>query len=155
MPINPVRTSAKAIIIRHGNLLLIQAQDRQGPWYVLPGGGQRPGETLVAALQRECHEEAGVQVRVGRLRFIREYIGMNHEYKATDSDAHQIDFMFECSLLDGADPVLGTLPDTRQEGVAWIPLNQLSAVRIYPKILAHLLMETRAVQGPVYLGDVN
>jgi 8-oxo-dGTP pyrophosphatase MutT (NUDIX family) len=150
-----VRTSAKALIIQRGQLLLNLHRDALGPWYTLPGGGQQPGETLVEAVQRECQEEAGVQVRVGRLRFIREYIGKNHEFKATDGDSHQVEFMFECSLLDGSSPVLGANPDKRQEGVAWLPLNQLSTTRLYPAILAQLLDENRSLQGPVYLGDVN
>ena len=151
----PVRNSAKAIIIQQGRVLLVQHRDEIGPWYTLPGGGQRPGETLIEAVQRECREEAGVRVRVGRLRFIREYIGKNHEYRATDGDAHQVDFMFECSLPDGAAPVMGANPDKKQEDVAWLPLKALPSTRIYPKILAHLLSENRAVQGPIYLGDVN
>ena len=150
-----IRTSAKAIIIQQGYLLLILHRDALGPWYTLPGGGQRPGETLVDAVDRECREEAGVQIRVGRLRFIREYIGKNHEFKATDADLHQVEFIFECSLQEGSSPVLGDNPDTNQDGVAWLPLHSLPATRIYPAILAHVLNENRTVQGPVYLGDVN
>ncbi len=151
----PVRNSAKAIIIQQGRLLLVQHRDEIGPWYTLPGGGQHPGETLIETVQRECREETGIQVRIGRLRFIREYIGKNHEFKAKDADSHQVEFIFECSLLAGSTPVMGADPDTSQIGVAWLPLNALPSARIYPKILAHLLSENRPVQGPVYLGDVN
>jgi 8-oxo-dGTP pyrophosphatase MutT (NUDIX family) len=153
--LRPIRTSAKAIIIQRGYLLMVLHRDALGPWYTLPGGGQCQGETLVEAVQRECREEAGVQVRVGRLRFIREYIGQNHEFKATDADLHQVEFLFECSLQEGSSPVLGDYPDPNQDGMAWLPLHSLPATRIYPAILAHVLNEDRTVQGPVYLGDVN
>ncbi len=94
---DPVRNSAKAIVIRDDLLLVIVHHDGEGDWYSLPGGGQEPGETLTDALQRECMEELGVRVEIGPLRYIREYIGANHEFSREDADSHQIDFMFECA----------------------------------------------------------
>ena len=44
-----MRTSARAIIDRAGSLLAVRYQDERGDWYVVPGGGQRPGEGLAAA----------------------------------------------------------------------------------------------------------
>jgi 8-oxo-dGTP diphosphatase len=114
-----LRISAKAIIIQDNRLLAIQKQDAAGDYYILPGGGQNPGETLHQALQRECLEEASVAVVPGELRFVREYIGQNHEFAAWDGHLHQIELMFTCQMLAGADPRQGRLPDEDQTGLAY------------------------------------
>ena len=151
---NSIRNSAKAIIIADECLLTIKNQDEEGFWYILPGGGQHPGETLTDALQRECREELSVDVNVGDLVCMREYIGRNHEF-AHDADVHQIEFMFACSLHDGAQVGTGEQPDQWQVGFEWIPLDRLENYRFYPKTLRRLLAEYRRSQHPIYLGDVN
>jgi 8-oxo-dGTP pyrophosphatase MutT (NUDIX family) len=40
----PIRNSIKAIIIRDRHVLLIKNIDKDGFWYVFPGGGQDSGE---------------------------------------------------------------------------------------------------------------
>ncbi len=79
-----VRLSVKAIIIREGRLLVLRCRDQSGVWYVLPGGGQMAGETLDQALKRECLEELGCEIRMGPLRFVRDYIAWHHEFAATN-----------------------------------------------------------------------
>ena len=76
----PIRNSAKAIIIEDGRLLAIKLTDEEGFWYCLPGGGQEPGEPLEAALRRECLEEINCEIEICDLRFVRDYIGKNHEF---------------------------------------------------------------------------
>ena len=149
-----VRNSAKAVIIRDGRVLLTVNKDEDGAFYLLPGGGQVAGETLPEALQRECREEIGVDVIVGELRYVREYISRNHEFAASDGDAHQMEYMFTCRLPDGAEPAQGHTPDTWQAGIEWVPLERLTATRLYPAVLRPLLAAGCA-DGPVYLGDVN
>lgn len=41
-----IRNSAKAVIIQEGKLLAIKKQDKEGYYYILPGGGQEHGENL-------------------------------------------------------------------------------------------------------------
>lgn len=36
----PIRTSAKAVIIKNGKLLAIKLNDDKEEWYILPNGGQ-------------------------------------------------------------------------------------------------------------------
>ena len=150
----PIRNSAKAVIIRDGHLLLTVNKDDDGVFYQLPGGGQHVGEPLAEALRRECREEIGVDVIVGDLRYVREYIARHHEFAATDGDVHQIEYMFACRLPEGAEPADGHEPDSMQVGVEWVPLERLGATRLYPAALIPLLASACA-DGPVYLGDVN
>jgi len=180
----PVRVSAKAVIIEDGRILLTRHRDAEGDWYLLPGGGQRHGETLHEALVRECREETGCTVEPGRLLLVRDYIGAHHEFADEDADAHQVELMFACRRVAGAAPpsstqapssaqppvgtptpsggaasggelANGPVPDPMQTGVEWIPLADLPRIRIYPSQLAGLLARGIPDGGPVYLGDVN
>ncbi len=151
----PVRNSAKAVIIRDGRLLAIELRDEQGPWFALPGGGQLPGETLHQALIRECREEVNALVRIGPLRFVREYISAHHEFAHEDAEAHQVDFMFACELLDPDEVRPGSEPDQGQLGVAWLDLEGLGDHRLYPLSLRARLQRPAPEDGPVYLGDIN
>ena len=152
---DPVRSSAKAIVIHQEKLLAIRHADEDGEWFSLPGGGQKPGETLVQALQRECREEIGIGLEVGRLRFVREYIGSNHEFAAHDAAAHQVDHFFECKLLGDPPNVAPQNPDPGQVGVSWLPIRNLDDFRLYPAILVGLLLNGPSSADRVYLGDVN
>ena len=151
----PIRNSAKAIILRDHTILVIEKTDEDGPWYLLPGGGQLPGETLHSALIRECGEEIGTTISIGALRFIREYIGKNHEFAATDADTHQIEFMFLGTVNQSYSPMSGPSPDKGQLRVLWLPLEDLMQYRLYPLSLRPLLMDLNEGDGSVYLGDVN
>ena len=150
-----LRNSAKAIIIRDGRLFAIRNVDPEGDWYILPGGGQRFGETLGEALKRECLEEAGAPVSVGRLLLVREYIGRNHEFSDHDGEAHQVEFMFECEIVGEYSPKDGHLPDQHQTGVTWLPIGELEKHRLYPKVLTGILKHGFPSPTPLYLGDVN
>ena len=48
-----VRTSAKAVVIQHGKLLVIKLNDGKEEWYILPGGGQDSEELLPETVERE------------------------------------------------------------------------------------------------------
>jgi len=149
-----IRNSAKAIIIKNGCLLTVKNIDSEGDWYLLPGGGQNLGETLKEALHRECIEEIGIDVSVGRLRYIREYIGKNHEFSEHDGDSHQVEFMFECEFDEEQPPKLGNNPDAYQVDIAWLPINEIHEYRIYPKLLGDLLL-SEVDDDITYSGDVN
>jgi len=152
----PVRTSAKAIILHDGKLLVLKFRDEGGFWFQLPGGGQEPGETLPEAVKRECLEEASVEVVVGDLRFVRDYIGKNHEFanEGTSATFHQVEFMFACTLIDPMQTGNGSVLDTGQISVEWLPLNELDRYRLYPLALRPLIAQHQPGM-PVYLGDVN
>ena len=55
------RIRVSALLRREGRLLLCRHEkpDR-GAYWLLPGGGVEPGETLVQALHREIREELGI-----------------------------------------------------------------------------------------------
>lgn len=150
------RNSCKAVVFDGDTVLLTRNRDRMGDFYLLPGGGQRMGETLHGAVRRETAEETGWAVNPGRLLLVRDYIGANHCFAEEDGDVHQVELMFAAALLErveGWEPVR----DAWQTGVDWLRLNDLPAARIYPSVLSELLpmLATGEYSGPVYLGDVN
>jgi ADP-ribose pyrophosphatase YjhB (NUDIX family) len=150
-----VRVSAKAIVVQDGRILLVRNHDDEGDWYCLPGGGQAHGESLTDALERECLEEIGCQVDVGRVLFVRDYIAEHHEFAEQDADAHQVEIMFECQLAPRCDAEMGHDPDGMQTGVAWVGLSDLVVCRVYPRAVADILAAGIPAEGGQYLGDVN
>ena len=152
----PVRNSIKAMIIREGEILLTVNDDGEKILYLLPGGGQEPGETMEQALKRECLEEIGVNVEIGEMLWVREFLGSRYEWEAFHS-LHQVEFMFACSLEEDARPHVGTGGDTWQTGVEWVSLDRLDDVVFYPETLKPLLTEyaEKRQGGRVYLGDVG
>lgn len=58
--------------VADGRLLMVRSK-RQAAFY-LPGGKIDPGETEVAALHREAHEELGVRLEAASVRFVGRYV---------------------------------------------------------------------------------
>jgi len=150
----PIRNSAKAVIIEENRVLLTRNRDHKGEFYLFPGGGQEHGEELRKSVVRECIEEIGYSVTVRDLIHVREYIGKNHEFSEWDSDVHQVEFYFECELIDYSGVLTnGENPDANQLGVEWVEMDRLDQVRVYPKVLSEIL-RTRNNHAN-YLGDTN
>lgn len=150
-----IRNSAKAVIIKDGKLLTIKISEHGGTYYILPGGGQKHGENLHQALQRECKEELGAEVEVGELLFVREYIGNNHELAKYHSHAHQVEFMFLCNIK-GETIGQGGLPDKGQAGVEWLPINRLLEYKLFPQALrSKLISYYQGDKANTYVGDIN
>lgn len=152
--VRTIRVSAKAVIILDGRLLVTRNRDEQGDFFLLPGGGQDPGETLPEALRRECREEVGADVQVEDIVLVRDYIGRNHEFADTNSDVHQLEIMFRCSLLGDAPLGNGPSPDAWQTGIDWLDVRRLDEARLYPTVLKRVLPELEK-QADIYVGDVN
>ncbi len=160
MPEQAIRLSAKAVIVDDGAILLTRNRhpdDPGGDFYLLPGGGQRHKESLAACLRREVLEETGLSIVVGDVLWIRDYIGANHEFAAHDGDVHQEEVMFSCSIDVSVPAIAVAEPDEWQVGLEWVPLDQLSRIRLFPASLApHLIAHAAGGrEGPSYLGDVN
>lgn len=154
-PPRPVRTAARALIIRDEKLLAIKMRDRDGVFFVLPGGGQAHGETLKETLLRECREEIGCEVEVGDIAYVREYIGAHHGFAARHRHFHQLEVVFHCSLPPDGALSLGCNRDNLQVGVCWLALDRLDSLPLFPAVIKPLL-GPQGFHGPaLYLGDIN
>lgn len=152
-----LRNSVKALIRHQGAILLIRKQDDTDGeiYYLLPGGGQEGGETFTEALQREVREETGLEISIGDLVLVREYIGRNHAFARRHAEVHQIEFVFECEPLSSLADLHGTHPDHGQIGIAWVDLALLPTINLYPKLLLTALDAEGNIHPPIYRGDVN
>ena len=149
-----MRPAIKALIVRDGALLVTVNTHWTPLFYLLPGGGQQFGESMREACVRECREEVGVEVTVGEVAFVRDYIGSRHEFADWDSHYHQIEVVFWATLAPGAEPVHGPAGDSFQTGIRWVPLDELADAPLWPQALKGWLAADPA-DRPVYLGDVN
>ena len=149
-----IRNAARAVIIRNEQLLLLRKEGGGKPErYALPGGGQDTGETLQQALVRECQEEIGTTVSVGKLLFIADFFKQRDS--SPPSTRHVLELMFQCSVPAGYTPTSGHHPDKHQTGVVWMPLNDLERIQLFPTSLGQHVMN--ALQGDIhpYLGVID
>ncbi len=152
---NWIRHASRAVIIRGGRMLAIKMCDRSGIFYVLPGGGQRHGETMRDGLRRECLEEINLEVNVGRLIYVREYIGRNHGFAKQHRHFHQVETVFSCSIPEGAEPSPGSETDRKQIGIEWLDLKTLGEVRFLPTDAVPVIRREMEGGDDLYLGDLN
>lgn len=61
-----VPTRVRVVVLRGDRILMVQHEDAQGRFWILPGGGVKPGETLEQAAVREVWEESGARCRILR-----------------------------------------------------------------------------------------
>jgi 8-oxo-dGTP pyrophosphatase MutT (NUDIX family) len=120
--------------------------DEDGDFFILPGGGQEPGEALAETVQRECREEVGAELVVRELRYVREYLG---------DVPHRVEFIFRCTLVPGSILSGGSLPDIGQVGPVWLPLAELTNLRFYPSGLRAPLADPSLADEAVYLGVLD
>ncbi|KAF0095040.1 MAG: NUDIX hydrolase [Puniceicoccaceae bacterium 5H] len=153
--IKQIRSAARAVIIHDGKLLATKMRDWRGVYYILPGGGQQPGETLEDAVKRECLEEVGVEVEVDRLLYVREYIGRNHRFSKSHSGFHQLEHVFRCHITDPHAVCIGHECDNHQIGVAWLALENIQAVPFYPAVIKQYFTLEGIEVPTLYLGDCN
>ena len=99
--------------------------------------------------------EINADVDVGYLRFVRDYISDHHELAEANGHVHERELLFACSLPEGYQPQAGEEPYPVQIRVSWVPLDQLDAVNLYPRVLRYYLQHLDDPQRLIYLGDVN
>jgi len=150
-----IRNAARALIIHHQKLLVIHMRDGNKDFYILPGGGQRPGETLHHALKRECREEIGCEIRIGNLLYVREYLGKNHQFAHKHRGFHQVEVVFQAALDNPEAVCPGLECDKKQIGVCWLDLAKIQEAHFYPGVIRRFFKDGSFNPDNIYLGDCN
>jgi len=149
-----IRSTAKALIINDGKILLNRCADpNNGEYYSLPGGGQREFETLREAVVRECKEETGYAVRPVKFAALCETICLDEVFREKHPGyAHKMYHIFICELSGGIvkEP---TEKDSMQIGSGWIDIEALRNIRLLPNVVGAQITNVLAGGAPVFLGS--
>ncbi len=149
----PVRTQARALIVHADQIALVRVQRNGLERWVLPGGGQDHGETLIETARRECLEELGLIIEVGPLCLVREFVPTNHAPDRAPFTAHCIDFVFRCTVVGS--PTFGhaSQPDDEAIESRWVYVAQAQQLPLYPECLTLWLPRLLTEDRVHYVGD--
>jgi ADP-ribose pyrophosphatase YjhB (NUDIX family) len=149
-----IRNAARALVIRNGSILLLHKDGyARGERFALPGGAQEPGETLEQALNRECMEEIGTEVRILDLLHVADWFKPRETEPPTTRQL--VEFLFHCEVPDGYRAHNGHKPDKHQVDVVWKGLNELAQIRLFPHTLVSYLADYPTTGLGVYLGTLD
>jgi 8-oxo-dGTP pyrophosphatase MutT (NUDIX family) len=154
MPAPHIRYAARAAVLHDGHVLLIRSRRPGGDHFILPGGGQEPGETLEQTVRREVLEETCVPIEVGPMLWVREYLG--DWYGRPDNPGkHRVEVVFAATPAgDPAGARLGSDIGPTYVSVEWVKLREARHLSTVPPLLASRLARLADDPCPaaVYLG---
>ncbi len=124
---------ARAVIVRNQHIALIKRQRDGRIYYVVPGGGQEPGETPEQTAIRESLEELGLNVIIDRLLAKVVFHGREQ-------------FYFYAKVIGGhfgtgnGPEMTGKYPPERGTYTpVWVPLKQVEIIDLFPPSIAQLV----------------
>jgi 8-oxo-dGTP pyrophosphatase MutT (NUDIX family) len=122
-PVNSIKPSASAFVLRDGAVLLTCRSDN-GNW-TMPGGAQDFGESLSATAVRETAEETGIVVELTGVAGI--FTDPRHVIHYTSNDEVRQEF----SVVYRAKYVSGE-PTTSSETtrVEWVPIEDIPKLKM-------------------------
>ena len=131
-----IRSTAKAIIVQNGKILLNKCVDeKNGDYYTLPGGGQNTFESLSETLVRECLEETGYSVSPIRLIALCEEIYDDPISREKFPEyAHKLHHIFICKLCSDKQQA-PTEKDSSQIESEWVAISSINNIRLLPHYL--------------------
>lgn len=132
------RIRGAGILIDNDAVLLVKIHDFSGEYWIPPGGGFEEGDrSSKACVQREFREEAGIEVEVGELICVREFL--EHSPKR-----YHAEFFYAIDRYQGTpntDNLKGLNDEEVIQSVEWVPIETLPTLRVYPAELHGPLIE--------------
>lgn len=127
----PIRIRVGVLVWRDGEVLLVRHEKGGRSYWLVPGGGVDPGETMVEAGAREMLEETGYAVEMGRLLLVCEAIDPK------PGGRHIVNAIYAATVRDG---ILAVGKDDKSlRDAQWQPLEALTELEMYPPIGSELL----------------
>ncbi len=116
----------QGVVVRDGQALLILHREHHGgrAYWLLPGGGQEPGESEDECIVREMREETGLNIAIERSLF---------EERWESPTGYQGVHTYLCRIVDGGEPSPGYEPEIEASSVyaiaevGWFDLRNESA----------------------------
>ena len=95
------RVSARGLLIENGTVLFIEYRSKDNEvYYSLPGGGQETNIDLAQTLKNEFLEEVGLEIFVGDVLLVREFIISNPKEEICKNGVHQLEIIFDCKRVN-------------------------------------------------------
>ena len=135
-----MRKSVRAIIIQNNKLLVIERKFPDDLYWVLPGGGiEKSDVDEKSAIQRECKEEAGVEIIVGKKIWNRKFKGNPEKY-------------FLCTII-GGQVQKGNGPEYQDNNndyygthkPKWLPLDKLKNYNLLPHEIKDIINQNSRI----------
>lgn len=132
MKYRPIRVAVRALILKDGKLLMVNAYpDGQSDLWCAPGGGVEAGSSLPDNLKREVYEETGLTVQVGNPCLVNEF----HD---PASGFHQVDIFFRCTIEAGTLSTDWTDPESVVVTRRFFSLAEMDTIRFKPDRLVEV-----------------
>jgi len=127
------RVSARGLLIENDAVLFIEYRSKDNEiYYSLPGGGQDTNIDLAQTLRNEFLEEVGLEICVGDVLLVREFIISNPKEEIWKNGVHQLEIIFDCKRLSSTAAIRTSKPDFGMIGTKWIPIDKLKNYKVYP-----------------------
>ena len=120
-----MRRTARAIIVKENNILLMYRDKFGNEYYTLPGGEVEIGEEILQTLYREIHEETSLEIDNAQLMFI-EHAG----------NMYGDQFIFLCEYISGVPQLRSDSEEVMLEKIShnihkpvWIGISEFKNLR--------------------------
>jgi ADP-ribose pyrophosphatase YjhB (NUDIX family) len=145
------RIRAAALIKVKGKVLLVEHQDKRGNrWWVPPGGGLEDSDpSILDCVKREVREETGLEIQVGILRYVQEFIDKTNEtrhlglfFDAEVKNEYEVEFP----------EVAPTVSDAALLTVKWVGSTEIQNLSVFPEVLKREYWKSSSNNLTQYLG---
>jgi ADP-ribose pyrophosphatase YjhB (NUDIX family) len=118
------KIAQKAIISKENKVLLLRDPRMDEVIWEIPGGRMNIDEEPRAAVAREIMEELGIEIEVGVVVHMEQFIQGNEGKRA-------FVIVYECEMKDAAAPI--TMSEAEVCEIAWVAADELPKYPLFPE----------------------
>jgi ADP-ribose pyrophosphatase YjhB (NUDIX family) len=137
-----IRIRVAAVLIENKKILLIAHRNNNSVYWLLPGGGVNPCESLEQALVRELKEELNIFAKVNDIALVCDSI-------APDESKHIVNICFFCTRNSGK---YFLCREQRLYDFSFYAVDELDNLQIIPPIRIELKNILNGYNNYVYQG---